>query len=33
MNEGEVEMKKKENFKIEITLNMKRQYNYQPLFA
>ena len=24
---------KKDNFKVEITFNMKRQYNYQSLFA
>ena len=25
---GRVEMKRKENFKVGITFNMKRQYNY-----
>ena len=33
MNGGESGNEKKENFKIEITFNVKRQYNYYPLFA
>ena len=33
MNGGESGNVKKENFKVEITFNMKCQYNYQPLFA
>ena len=33
MNEGESGNKKKENFKVEITFNMKCQYNYKLLFA
>ena len=33
MNGGESGNKKRENFKAEITFNMKCQYNYQPLFA
>ena len=33
MNGGESGNEKKENFKVEITFNMKRQYSYQPLFA
>ena len=31
MNGGENGNEKKENFQVEITFNMKRQYNYQPL--
>ena len=34
MNGGESENeKKRENFKVKITFNMKHQYNYLPLFA
>ena len=33
MNGGEGGNEKKENFKVEITFNMKCQYNYWPLFA
>ena len=34
MNGGESgNEKNKENFKVEITFNMKCQYNYQPSFA
>ena len=33
MNGGESGNEKKENFKVEITFNMKRQYNYWSLFA
>ena len=34
MNGGESGNEQKmENFKVEITFNMKCQYNYQPLFA
>ena len=34
MNGGESGNEKKmENFEVEITFNMKLQYNYQPLFA
>ena len=33
MNGGESNSEKKENFKAEITFNMKCQYNYQPLFS
>ena len=33
MNGGESGNEKKENFKVEITFSMKRQYNYYPLFA
>ena len=33
MNGGEGGDERKENFKVEITFNMKRQHNYQPMFA
>ena len=34
MNGGESgNEKRKENVKVKIAFNMKRQYNYQPLFA
>ena len=33
MNGGESGNEKKENFEVEITFNMKRQYNYYPLFS
>ena len=33
MNGEESGNERKENVKVEITFNMKRQYNYQPLFA
>ena len=33
MNGGESGDEKKENFKVEMTFNMKCQYNYQPMFA
>ena len=33
MNGGESGNDKKENCKVEIAFNMKRQYSYKPLFA